>query len=170
MTRVFLTGFMGAGKNTVGRLLAREMGWPYHDLDAAIEAAAGMPIPEIFRAEGEAGFRRREAEALRVQAPLPGVHSLGGGALLDPSLRALLRPLGPVVYLRAAAATLARRLARGAGGRPMLAGEGPRAQRVETLLAARAAAYQQADWTVDTDGIAPAQVAQGLARRLRESP
>jgi shikimate kinase len=165
--RVFLTGFMGSGKTTVGRLVAAEMGWEFHDLDRAVEAAAGLSVPELFRAEGAEGFRRREREALLAIRSLPGVHSLGGGALVDPAAREALRGYGPVAYLKAGAEALARRLPRGAEGRPMLEGAGTIEERISRLLAEREPSYLAADWVIDTDGLAPRQSAERVVRCLR---
>jgi shikimate kinase len=171
LRRIFLTGFMGSGKTTVGRLLADRLGWEFHDLDAAIEAEAGMDIPGIFALEGEEGFRRREAEALAAARPLHGVHGLGGGALQGPGARESLRGLGLLVYLRARPATLAARLAGVQEGRPMLAGEdGPagREERISRLLSFRESCYLAADLVVDTDGLSPRQVAQRIAILVRD--
>ncbi len=167
LRRVFLTGFMGSGKTTVGRLLAAGMGWEFHDLDAAIEEAAGMGIPSIFAIEKEEGFRRREAEALERARALPGVHGLGGGALLCPGARESLREYGPVVYLRARVETLAVRLrGKEEEGRPVLSGEGPLEERIARLLSARESSYLAADWVLDTDDLAPREAAGRIARLL----
>src|SRR5579864_2179824 len=86
---IFLVGFMGAGKTSVGRLLADQLGWEFVDLDAVIEAREGLSVPQIFREHGERGFREREHVALRgVLAELnrntAAVIALGGGAFVQP--------------------------------------------------------------------------------------
>src|ERR1700741_3651541 len=97
-TRVFLIGPMGAGKTAVGRYLARELQLPFHDSDSEIERRTGVDIPFIFEKEGEAGFRQREREAIEALTALEGiVLATGGGAVLLPENRRLLRERGCVV-------------------------------------------------------------------------
>lgn len=145
--RVVLAGFMGAGKSSVGRILAARWGVAFVDLDAAI----GDPAA-IFAAEGEVGFRRRERETLARLVATDGVLALGGGTVVAPENRALLATHGWRVFvLTASVATLRARI--GAGeGRPL-------AGRLEELLAARAEAYRLAGSAVDTEGLDPAGVA-----------
>jgi len=173
-TRVILTGFMGTGKTEVGRRLARTLGRPFMDTDALIESAAGRSVSAIFAAEGEAGFRARErqavAEACRVAA---AVIAVGGGALLDPENRRLLLAAGPVVCLRAAPREILERLGE-ARDRPLLNRDGTastaeRLARIESLLSARAAVYALASHAVDTDGRTPDQVADAIRAILQES-
>ena len=103
---MFLVGFMGSGKNTVGRLLARRLGWDFVDLDAHIEARERQTIPEIFRLQGEQVFRLAETNALRDLLKKsflrPAVVALGGGAFVQETNRELLRPW-PSVFLDAPA-------------------------------------------------------------------
>ncbi|KRM33299.1 hypothetical protein FC83_GL002866 [Agrilactobacillus composti DSM 18527 = JCM 14202] len=102
MARLVLVGFMGAGKTTVGQLLAQNTGFRFTDLDQAIVEIAGRPIPDIFAAEGEAGFRRRETEALAQALDQDVIVSTGGGIVTQAQNRALLKAAGaPVVYLKA---------------------------------------------------------------------
>jgi len=113
--RVVLTGFMGSGKTTVGRLLAGRLGWAFHDLDEEIERRTGTTVPQIFAAEGEEGFRRQESSAL---AALLGSHqtviALGGGAPEVLGNRLLLEqtPKTAVVYLAAPLEVLVARCER----------------------------------------------------------
>lgn len=115
LERVVLTGFMGSGKTTVGRLLAERLGWEFHDLDTEIERRAGKTVPEIFAESGEAAFRRQESAAL---AGLLGhshtVVALGGGAPEVLGNRLLLEqtPKTAVVYLAAPLETLVARCQR----------------------------------------------------------
>ena len=149
--RVLLIGMMGAGKSTVGRLLADRLGWPYWDSDEQVEAHTGHSVPEIFAARGEAAFRAEEALAL-VEATTgdgPAVLSVAGGAVLDADNRQRIKRAGLVVWLRGSVATLARRVGSGQG-RPLLSGD-PEAA-LARLLVEREPLYEQlADLVVDVD-------------------
>ena len=118
---VVLIGMMGAGKTAVGRRLAKVLGWPFQDADAAIEQAAGTTISNIFAEIGEAAFREKER---RVIARLLGeenhVLALGGGAFMDPTTRALVRARALSIWLHADLDTLVRRTGP-PGKRPLLA-------------------------------------------------
>ncbi|OUN00874.1 MAG: 3-dehydroquinate synthase [Firmicutes bacterium ZCTH02-B6] len=153
---------MGAGKTTVGRLLAARLGWPFVDLDAVVEKAAGMTIPAIFEREGEDGFRRRETEAVRaVTAHAGQVIATGGGTVMRRENLALLRATGTLVWLRAPLEVLLAR-ARAEGGRPLLAeGDDAAAKR----YAARVSVYALADVVVDATQ-APDAVAAEIEARL----
>jgi shikimate kinase len=148
---VVLVGFMGSGKSSVGRVLARRFGAPFVDVDERIESAAGCRIRDLFGREGESAFRVRERAALRDVLSVKGcVVATGGGAFADEENRALLRSYAPVVYLEAAVQTLLDRLA-GDLGRPLLRG-GDREEVVRELLSRREPGYRTADMTVRTDG------------------
>ena len=148
---VVLIGFMGSGKSSVGRELARRFDAPFVDVDERIESAAGSPIRDLFAREGEPAFREREKAALRDALSAKGcVIATGGGAFSDEENRALLRSYAPVVYLEAAVGTLLERLA-GDLGRPLLRG-GNREEVVRELLSRRIPGYRTADVTVRTDG------------------
>ena len=141
---------MGAGKTTVGRQLARHLGKDFHDCDHEIEVRTGARVAVIFEIEGEAGFRKREAEELRRLTALDNiVLATGGGAVLDPDNRALLRALGFVIYLHAQPRDLWQRT-RHDKLRPLLQTPDPRA-RVEELYRVRDPLYREAaDLVVDT--------------------
>lgn len=156
---IYLTGFMGSGKSTVGPRLADRLNVPFMDLDALIVERAGRSIPMIFAEGGEAAFRRLEREALCDAASGPAaVVALGGGAIANPENLMLLRQTGTVIYLATRVDTLAERLAPAAAHRPLLqsetgtplSGEALRA-RVAALLDERAHFYAQADIAVCTD-------------------
>ena len=166
MTKVLLVGMMGAGKTTVGRLVAERLGCPYADSDAEVEAATGRTVPELFAELGEAAFRSAEAEVLAraVAVDGPAVVSVAGGAVLDPANRALIRRSGTVVWLRADPATLAGRVGDGAG-RPLLA-DRP-AEELARLEAVRRPYYAEvAHAAVDVDGSAPEAVADAVLAAL----
>jgi shikimate kinase len=159
---IALVGLMGAGKTAVARVLGERLGAVVSDLDAAIEAAEGRDIGELFEREGEAYFRRREGEILR-QSLAAGarVVACGGGVVLDPTHRALLREHCHVVWLEVSPAEAARRIG-GSGTRPLLAG-GPAGPRLEALLAERGPLYAEvAHARIDTDGRTPEQVADAI--------
>jgi shikimate kinase len=137
---IFIIGMMGAGKSTIGRLLAQAIGFDFIDADRELEARSGVPIPTIFEIEGEAGFRRREAALLDELSSRPGiVLATGGGAVLDGDTRARLHERGLVIYLRASADEVYRRTRRDKS-RPLLQTADPRA-RIEALLVEREALY-----------------------------
>ncbi|HEY7600115.1 MAG TPA: shikimate kinase [Candidatus Limnocylindrales bacterium] len=146
---VVLIGMMGAGKTAVGRRLAKVLGWPFQDADAAIEEAAGTTISNIFAEIGEAAFREKER---RVIARLLGeenqVLALGGGAFVDPTTRALVRARALSIWLHADLDTLVRRTGRPCK-RPLLAEGDPRAKLAE-LLERRTPIYAEADLMVDS--------------------
>lgn len=152
--RVFLIGFMGAGKTSVGRALAARLGWRFCDLDDVIERREGKTVPEIFAAAAEAGFRRAESEALRELLQDPSyrndlVVALGGGTFAQPANRAALKEAGAVtVLLEAPLEELRRRCTSDQTVRP-LAGNG---DRLAELFEQRRAAYQLATHTVNTVG------------------
>jgi shikimate kinase len=163
---VFLIGFMATGKTTVGRLVARRRGFSFVDLDETIVAAAGMPVAEIFAREGEAGFRRREAEALRAAAARRRtVVATGGGAACREENLATMLSAGRVVALSATPAEVMRRTGRGSG-RPLLDGKADPLGTAAALLAAREPFYARAHHTIDTVGKAPAEVATAVLAAL----
>lgn len=165
--RVVLVGPMGAGKTTVGRILAQRWGVGLRDTDAEVEAVAGKPVSEIFVDDGEAVFRDLEAAAVaKALAEHHGVLSLGGGAVLRESTRALLAGRS-VVYLRVGLADAVKRVGVGQG-RPLLQGAlgGVRA-RVKHLLDERDPVYRAvAAYVVDTDGKTAAEVADEIEKVL----
>jgi len=163
---VILVGFMGAGKSSVGRLLARRLGRCFVETDDMITAREGRSIPEIFAAQGEAHFRALEEETVRLLALKSGdVIATGGGLPCRPGRPEALRALGTVVWLRGDFDAVYER-ARRVGERPMLAGRDR--DEVEALYRAREAYYREADLTIDTTGISPDQVVAKLLLALRD--
>ncbi len=162
--RVVLVGFMASGKTVVGAILARRLGWAHVDLDRVIEARAGRGVAEIFAAEGEAAFRRLEAEATAEVAAREGVVlTPGGGWVTNPALLAALGPGTLSVWLQVTPEEAVLRASARPGERPLLAGPDPLAA-ARRLLEARAAHYARAAAAVDTGGRAPEQVADEIAR------
>jgi shikimate kinase len=144
---IVLVGMMGAGKSSVGRRLAARLGIAFVDADAEIEAAAGMTIPEIFSAFGEAYFRSGEARVIaRLLAGGPQVLATGGGAFMNAETRATIRANGVAVWLKADHELLLRRVKRRTD-RPMLRTADP-AQTLKALIAERYPIYAEADLTV----------------------
>ena len=160
---IVVIGFMGAGKSTVGRLLAAKLGLPFADSDQVIEEQARRPIPRIFADDGEPAFRQLEHQTIASLLAGPGaVLAVGGGAVSHPQTRALLAAV-PVVYLRVSYAEAMSRVG-GDKGRPMLARPD-----VPALYAERQALYASvATLTVDTDGRLPDEIVLDVLANLRE--
>ena len=159
--RIFLTGFMGAGKTSVGRSLARRLGWPFVDLDDEIEKLAGGSVREIFDRAGEGRFRELEARALAESMRRdPAVVATGGGTLTFPQNLAAARAAGLVVWLNPEFATLTRRVGgRGKEDRPLFRDEAT----VLALYRERLPAYALADLKVD---VAADESAEEVAARI----
>ena len=159
-----LTGFMGAGKTSVGQVVAQKLGRDFVDMDIAIEEEEGMSVPKIFETRGEAYFRSRETiwcERLAARDNL--VIATGGGALVNPNNRLWFKDAF-VVCLDATSAEIYDRL-KGQLNRPLLASPNPR-QRIIELLSARRDAYAQIEWHLDTSGKTIEQVADAIVQLL----
>jgi shikimate kinase len=165
---VILVGFMGAGKSSVGRLLARRLGRCFVETDEMITAAEGRSIPEIFAEKGEAHFRALEEEVVRLLALKCGeVIATGGGLPCTEGRLEALRSIGTVVWLGGDFATLYERARRG-GDRPML--HGKTRDETEALYEARKRFYSQADLVVETAGLNTDQVAVHVTAALSARP
>lgn len=148
---MWLVGMMGAGKTSVGRLVAERLGVPFYDTDDAVVATAGRTIVDIWSEEGEDGFREMERDAI-AKAPPGAVAAAGGGAVLDAENREVMRSRPPVIWLRARPETLSRRVG-AAHDRPLLDTVSSRVQGLQRILETREAAYQAAaTHVIDTDG------------------
>ena len=165
--RVFLIGPMGAGKSTIGRLLARKLQFTFIDSDREIEERTGADIPWIFDVEGESGFRDREERVIEELTRRDGiVLATGGGVVIRQSNRSALADRGTVVYLHVSLEEQISRTARDRG-RPLLQGDDP-AGTLRRLMAERDPLYREiASHVVATTGLPARVVAQNLARLLR---
>ncbi|MFQ5350116.1 MAG: shikimate kinase [Thermoanaerobaculia bacterium] len=159
--RIYLTGFMGAGKSAAGRQLARALGWEFVDLDERIREAGGSSIAELFERRGEDEFRRLErAELAATLHRVRVVVATGGGTLAQPGALESLRGRGLIVWLKLPFAELVARVeAAGAGSRPLY---GDR-QQARELYRERLPFYRQADLVLAVEG---GQSVESVVRRL----
>lgn len=166
---IFLTGFMGSGKSTVGRCLSRRLELPFTDTDSRIEKEQKRSITDIFAAEGEETFRKMETQvlgAIRGEC-IRQVVSTGGGLPMREENRRIMKEAGMVVFLRIRPETVYLRL-QGDTTRPLLQKADPRAE-IQRLLAERNPRYEEeADLVVDVDGRTPEELAEEIASRLLE--
>lgn len=163
---IFLVGYRGTGKSTVGRLLAGRLGWAFADADDHVEQSAGKSIKEIFATAGEPAFRAQEAQAIEeLSARTACVVSTGGGAVLRESTRALLKARGFVAWLTATPETVLERLRADATTgerRPNLTALSSEDE-VRALIAFREPLYREvADFAVATDTLSPEAVADAI--------
>lgn len=161
---IYLVGFMGSGKTTVGRLLADRLGWTFVDLDADIEAGQQKTIARIFEREGEARFRELETEAIRervrgIRSGRPMVVALGGGAFCQPGNVELLAENGVTVWLDCALDCVSRRVAEETN-RPLASDPA----RFEQLYYARREAYARAEYRIDSGGDNPEEAVEAICR------
>ncbi len=166
-TGIVLIGFMGAGKSTIGRALARRLHLPLIDTDRFIERKTQRTIPQIFAQDGEDAFRAMEQLALQELAERkPAVIATGGGMVMRDENWPLLRRLGTIVYLRGDPDALFERVSRHPT-RPLLQTPNPR-ETFDRLLAQRTPIYTRADLTVDTTGMESPAVAERILKLMRE--
>ena len=175
--RIYLTGFMGSGKSTVGPLLAARLGYEFVDLDALIEAKEGKAVPGIFRERGERDFRaleRRELGLLSSRERI--VVATGGGVLTDQGSMEIIRGSGLMVYLEVPVEVLIDRL-RGMRGRPMIAaddgtplGDEQLRERIGSLLRSREFLYRRAGIIVDAGVQSPLETVSAILKLLRADP
>jgi shikimate kinase len=155
--KIYLTGFMGSGKNTVGRILASQLGWPFRDLDSDIETAAGKSISSIFEEDGEEKFRQLETQALHRVVTDPAVISTGGGSFIFN--RDWMLQNGTVVYLDVPFEVLTQRIT-AESSRPLW-------KNAEKLFKERSDQYRMAHFMVDANRSA-AEVATDIRKLLRD--
>ncbi|RNA68952.1 shikimate kinase [Alteribacter keqinensis] len=161
---IYLTGFMGAGKSTVGKLLAQKLGLGFIDLDEYIEEKSGKTIPEIFTDSGEACFRNLESEALREVSVKTAVISTGGGVTEKEENRKLMKRTGTVFFLDAPFYVLYERI-RDDKSRPLARGE---KEVLRERYENRRPGYEWAALTLDTKGCSPYEVVQKALQHFDE--
>jgi shikimate kinase len=162
MHRIYLVGFMGAGKSTIGRELALKLNIPFLDLDSEIEKAEGLAVRELFARFGEPHFRQIEREHLKrvAQGPI-AIVALGGGTYVDPDNRKVVDDSGVAVWLEASFSTIRERV-RPDGTRPLLAD----VEQARHLYSERLPAYRLARVHVLTDNRLPDAIAQEIVERV----
>jgi shikimate kinase len=165
---VALVGFMASGKSTIGRKLARKLGWPFFDTDALIVRAHG-PIQAIFETEGEAAFRRYEVAAIAavLEPAESSVVALGGGALTTAENRRLLRDRAYRVFIKVTPEQAFARVRRSRESRPVL-GRTPTLARIKELYALRMPAYESADRVVEASRRTDQNVIDEIVEWLHE--
>ena len=167
-TPIVLIGFMATGKTTVGRMVAERLERTFLDLDHLVEEGAGMKIPELFRTQGEAAFRKAESEALGKALKMDSVvlATGGGAACREDNLQAMLAG-GYVVALSAPPSEVLKRTG-GASGRPLLDSAADPLAEAQRLLSAREPFYARAHLRIETVGKTPQDVATEIVAAVRQ--
>lgn len=171
MVRIILIGYMGAGKTTVGKALAAELGVPFYDLDWFITTRYRKTVPEIFAESGEAGFRELERRMLHEVAEFEDiVLSCGGGTPCFFDNMEYMNSLADTVYLKAEPAVLAMHLRMGKGKRPLLEGKSPEELEsyVAEMLVTREPFYSKAKYTLDVSLLDNFEKIQESVRLIKE--
>lgn len=164
---ITLVGFMGTGKTSAGKRLAKRLGWRFVDVDQLIEETTRKPISQIFSEHGEPVFRRLERRFIRrAVQDRHQVIATGGGAILDPQNRSRLRATGPVICLTAKPKAILARVGRRLAARPLLSRAADPLVRIRTLMHERAPAYAKADWILDTTELSVEEVVERLWEKL----
>lgn len=169
LPNLILTGFMGTGKSTLGRLLAQQWDFRFYDTDKIIQRKTGRTIPEIFATDGEAAFRELEKQCVAEWLPQNrSVISTGGGIVTIPGIAEKLRERGVVVALFASPQVILQRTSTNKN-RPLLQTDGDPLERIHALLAAREQAYMNSGINVLTDGRSLAELAAIITRIYRRA-
>ncbi len=166
---VILTGFMGTGKTSLGKLLAIKLGRPFVDIDKKIEEETRLSIPKIFERYGEEHFRALEKAAVKELSERRGlVIATGGGTIKNEENLNLLKSSGVLICLTTEPEEIFKRTAR-RGERPVLDGGGnERLETIKKLLAERKKFYDRADYQIDTTDWSPIQIIDDICRHLRQ--
>ncbi len=167
-TRIYLIGFMGSGKSTQGKMIARMMGYDFLDMDDWIEEQEGMTVPQIFSEYGEAYFRKKEKMAIRATGTLEKtVIATGGGAPCHGDNMELLKASGLTIYIKLTADALISRLSTAKTRRPLLEGKTDDEVRttVKEMLNERETFYKQADMIIDGLGRVNERIVNAIQRR-----
>ena len=166
-SNLVLTGFMGTGKTSLGKLLAEKLGRAFVDIDQKIEQNTGLTIPQIFEQHGEKYFRELEKKVVAEISQRQGlVIATGGGTVKDEENLRLLKNSGVIICLTTEPEEIFRRTER-RGERPMLDGDEDRLQTIKNLLAQRQKFYAQADYTIDTTDWSPLQIMNDICKRFK---
>jgi len=170
---IFLTGFMGSGKSTIGPILANTIGWDFYDLDKIIEEKIGLKVSDIFEKFGEVHFRKIEKETLNELTKKENIIvSLGGGTIVDEENLNSIKKAGRLIYLKASPGIVYERL-KFKRDRPVLVRDGiinlnknEFVEKVSKLLEARKEYYEKADITIDTDNISIGLTVDKIAKMI----
>ncbi len=166
MKNIVLTGFMGTGKTTVGKILAKKLNREFVDTDAIIEEKLGATISEIFKTIGEPKFREFEVQTIGLISRMDNcVISCGGGAAVNPKNIENLRRNGIIFNLYASADHILKRLGED-DTRPIIRKMTKPFEQIVKLLAQRKKAYEQCDFAINTDNITPEEVAEKIAKQF----
>ena len=161
---IFLTGFMGSGKSTVGKILAKKINWPFVDLDQVIEDIEKRSIQEIFLTSGEEYFRKVESQVLKGLIASRTIYATGGGMVISELNRDVMRTQGKIVYLKTSWPSLLKRL-HFSNERPLVNMK-KNWQELQQVWTNRQEYYNDADLIVATDHLTPTQVAEKIVSLL----
>ena len=164
MKAIYLTGFMGAGKTTIGKELAAKLALPVYDTDQEIEKREGKTIASIFAVEGESRFRELESQMLKELPKEDCIITTGGGIILKEENRNWLKENGLSVYLHCDPDEIAKRLENDET-RPLLSGE--RKKELHELFYSRLPLYREAEWTLETTGKTVSYIIDEIIRRIK---
>ncbi|MGA2091198.1 MAG: shikimate kinase [Endomicrobiales bacterium] len=163
---IALTGFMGTGKTTTGKLLAKKLGWEFVDIDAIIERNAEMSVSDIFAHFGELNFRDRETQAIKQLSTLDKkVFSCGGGAVLRSENMDILEKTGMIVCLTASPEVIYQRVHHHTT-RPLLKVSDP-LKTIKELLATREPFYRRCTCTINSDTLSPEQIVEEILKLIK---
>lgn len=165
MKSIYITGYMGAGKTTVGKVLAEKTGLPVYDTDEEIIKAEQRPIADIFARDGEAHFRKLEREMLAALPAEDCIITTGGGIILMEENRRLMQKQGWWVFLECSLEEIADRL-KDDETRPLLSGS--RKKELASIYASRLPYYREAGITIQTSGITPEETAYEIIRQISQ--